>query len=83
MPVTIHGIRVRSLTVSTEEGGEKIRADYELVSSNGAVLAKQSLASKSEYGNGSTFTPSVETIRKLREAIAAYKKDAEIMMGFE
>jgi ribosomal protein L24 len=83
MAITIQGIRIRSVTVSNEEGSEKIRAEYELVSSNGAVLAKQSLNSHSEYGSSPVFTPSIETIKKLRDAITAYKKDAEVMMGFE
>jgi hypothetical protein len=76
------GIRIRSLTVSNDEGVEKIDCDYELVSSNGAVLAKASLSSKSHYGTGPVFTPDSGTTKLLREAVAAYKHDAEVMLGF-
>lgn len=82
MPVTINGIRIRSLTVTNEEGAERVRCDYELVSSNGAVMAKNSLTSKSEYGSETTFTPSFDTLKMLKEAVNAYKRDAEQMLGF-
>jgi hypothetical protein len=83
MAITIQGIRVRSITVSrTEDGEDKVNAEYELISSVGKVLARQSLTSKPDYGT-TVFVPSPQTMKALAEAVAAYVKDAQIHLGLE
>lgn len=81
MPITIRGIRITSLTVTRDDdGADKISANYQLVASNDKVLAKESLTSKTSYGEH-TFTPSPQTIKALTDAVAAYKADVELSLG--
>lgn len=82
MPITIRGIRITSLEVSrSEEGKDKIKASYQLVASNDKVLAKENLSSEADY-TGQLFTPSPQTIKALTDAVALYKKDVEMSIGF-
>jgi len=81
MAITIRGIRITSLTVArSDDGADKITADYQLISSLDKVLAKESLSSKQSYGEN-VFTPSPQTTKALADAVALYKADVETSLG--
>lgn len=81
MPITIKGIRVTSMTVGRkEEGSDKISCNYELISSEDKVLAKQSLSTESAY-NETVFIPPSDVVRQITDAATAYRKAIEQHLG--
>lgn len=80
MAITIRGIKITSLSVTSTAEGEKIEADYQLVSSADKVLAKNSLTNQ---GYGDKFQPSPTTLKALADAVALYKADVEMTLGLE
>lgn len=82
MPLTIQGIKITKLAVEQSGNDELIKAGYELIASNGKVLASRSLNSKMSYGE-ETFVPCADTIKALKDAVALYKRDVEGTLGIE
>lgn len=83
MAITIRGIRIDSLTIAREEeGGDRVSAEYKLISSTDKVLAKESITSKSRYSEA-TFVPSAPTMKLLADAVAAYRKEVEMSLGLD
>lgn len=83
MALTIQGIRIKNLYIGRDgDGEEKVTSNYELVATNDKVLAEKSLSTGKGYGEN-TFMPSPQTLKLLREAVAAYKKDVEMSLGLD
>lgn len=82
MAITIRGIRITSLTISRDEDGtDSVRCDYQLVSSEDKVLAKQSVATKSSYHGADIFVPPSDVSKQLSEAVMKYKLAIEADLG--
>lgn len=81
MPITIKGIRITSMTVTrTDEGNDKISCNYELISSEDKILAKQSMTTHSAY-NETVFVPPSDVVRQITDAAMAYRKAIEVSLG--
>lgn len=81
MPITIKGIRIKSLTISTknDEGESGVSSSYELLSSEDKVLATQEIGGY----NGLKVQPAADTIGKLNDFIKSYKRDINTILGLE
>ena len=79
-PITLKGARVEYFAVERGADDEyKISARYELISSEGRVLAKQSLGG---YGN-MTIEPTTETKIALHAFLKAYNADIGRSIGLD
>lgn len=80
MAITIKGIRIASLTFNfKEDGKEKCQGEYELVSSEDKVLAKQSF---NGY-NGMEFKMAADTAKLLNEFHTMFKRDIQDTLGLQ
>lgn len=80
MPITIQGIRLTHLAVeTTKEGKDKFNAHYELISSSGKVLAKQSVGGY----NGMELNTSPATLAALDAFVQSYTKDLHQLLGLD
>lgn len=81
MAVTISGVRIVSLAISKDkdEGTTKLTGSYELMSSVGKVLAKQSFNSYGEI----VLQQSGETAKLLGDLQASIQKDLNNTLGLE
>jgi len=78
MPIAIQGIRITSVSVSKDnDGNEKVEGNYELVSTNDKVLAKQGF---NGY-NAIKVDMSLETKQSLLAFLTGIKKDTMIVLG--
>lgn len=81
MAVTIQGVQLVSLSLSRnkEEGTIKLGGSYELMSSSGKVLAKQSFNGYGEI----VLTQSGETAKLISDLQASIQKDLNTTLGLE
>ena len=82
MAITIKGIRIIGVDIKLdkETGETKLSsAEYELVSSEDRVLAKQSIGGY----QGIAVNPSAETIGLLRQFMESYRRDTTTVLGLE
>ena len=78
MPITIQGIRITSVSVSRDDGGEeKVQGNYELMSTNDKVLAKQSFNGYNDI----KVEMSLETKQSLLSFLTGIKKDTMMTLG--
>jgi hypothetical protein len=78
MAITVIGAKIKELNISVEEGKAKASGKYELMSSEGKVLAKQ------PFGGGYNeiaYTPSPATQKLLEEAFKGVADDLNTTMG--
>ena len=79
-PITLKGARVESFSVERNSDGEmKITCRYALLSSEGRVLAKQSVGGY----NDMTIEPSVVTTQALQAFLKAYNDDIGRSIGLD
>lgn len=79
MPILLDGIRVTKLTIDTSNGENSLDGAYELVASNGKVLATQEFG-----GYRSTkiaLTPEAKVL--LDNFVEKFKNDMNKLLGFE
>jgi len=76
--VTLKGVSLRKLDISLEDGKEKLTGTYELMSSEGVVLAKQSF---NDY-SGIKVEWSSETKSALLKLMALAQSDIDLQLGF-
>lgn len=75
MPVTIQGIVLKSITIGKDnEGKQKIEGNYEILSSNDTVMAKDTFNGYSDI----KITFSAETLAALNTFLAGAKKELSI-----
>ena len=81
MPILIKGVRLSSLGMTKEEktGQFKVHGEYELLSQNDIVVAKDSF--NSTYGGG-IKVEGVEITKALNELITSVKNTLEATLGF-
>ena len=81
MPITIKGIRIKSLSITTkpDQGECGVTSDYELLSSEDRVLASQSVGGY----NGLKVQPAADTVGALNAFIKLYKRDINTVLGLE
>jgi len=78
MPIAIQGIRITSVSLSKDgDGNEKVEGNYELVSTNDKVLAKQGFNGYS----GIKVEMSLETKQSLLAFLTGIRKDTMIVLG--
>jgi hypothetical protein len=77
--IGIKGIRLDTVTLSTEDDQEKISGGYSLISTADKVLAKQSVGGY----QGMDIKPSPGTIKAMRDFILAYKNDIQMVLGLD
>lgn len=79
MSISIEGVRVPnfSVTRNKESGAVELTGNYELVSSNGIVLAKQSI---NGYGD-IKLTPSPATQKLMLDTLTAITADLNLTLG--
>lgn len=81
MPIGIQGVRLSKLHIDLNDktSGYKPTGEYEILSTTGKTLAKQSIG-----GFGGIEVPaSIETVRLLNQLCAAYAKDVRTMIGLD
>jgi hypothetical protein len=78
MGIAIQGIRITSVNVSKDSNGnEKVEGNYELVSTNDKVLAKQGFNGYNDI----KVDMSLETKQALIAFLTGIKKDTMIVLG--
>lgn len=84
MPLNITGIKIKHVWVGEDDSGkDKITASYQLLSEGGKTIgSKENLSTSTGYGE-TTFQPSHQTVKALRDAVALYRKDVEMSLGLE
>ncbi len=84
MPLTITGIKLHDVWVGeSDDGGEKITAHYQLVSSEGKTIGAREALSTGKGYNENTFAPAPATVKALKEAVKLYRKDVEMSLGLD
>jgi len=79
MTVTIRGIRIKNISLTPHEEGDKMSCTYQLISSADKVLAEQSVGGY----NGLKLTPSPVTQKALDEFLKLYRNDIQILLGLD
>ncbi len=82
MSLNITGIKIKHVWVGEEDNGkDKITASYQLLTDGGKTIgSKETLSTSTGYGE-TTFSPSPQTIKALRDAVTLYRKDVEASLG--
>lgn len=82
MPITIRGIRIKTLTITPQPDDaseDKVSATYQLISSADKVLAEQAIGSY----NGMKVGLSPATHKALDEFLKAYRTDINMTLGID
>lgn len=77
MSITIRGVRINSLSITTEDGKQKVTGSYSLMSNDDIELAKQNFNGYSEI----KVDFSASTTKAINEFVKGAKKDVESTLG--
>jgi hypothetical protein len=83
MAITIAGARVAELGIrwDSSSGILKTTGKYDLMGSNGKVLAKQAFGGG--YGDDVNFALSPETLKRIQDAVTSITTDINTSMGLD